>query len=61
MNFATKYSPASSPGALPLPSKEDEYCTRLVKKALELVDIKLLDHIIVGGKEFQSLNKHGLM
>ena len=49
------------PGALPLPSKEDEYCTRLVKKALELVDIKLLDHIIVGGKEFQSLNKHGLM
>ena len=49
------------PGALPLPSKEDEYCTRLVKKALELVDIKLLDHIIVGGKEFQSLNKNGLM
>lgn len=49
------------PGALPLPSKEDEYCTRLVKKALELVDIKLLDHIIVGGKEFQSFNKNGLM
>ena len=49
------------PGALPLPSKEDEYCTQLVKKALELVNIKLLDHIIVGGREFQSLAKHGIM
>ena len=49
------------PSALPLPSKEDEYCTQLVKKALELVNIKLLDHIIVGGREFQSLAKHGIM
>lgn len=49
------------PDGLPLPSKEDEHCTKLVAKALELVDIKLLDHIIVAGKEFQSLNKGGLM
>ncbi len=49
------------PGALPVPSKEDEYSTALIRKALELVDIKLLDHIIVGGKEYRSLNKLGLM
>lgn len=49
------------PDGPPLPSKEDEYCTSLVKKALELVDVKLADHIIVAGKEFHSLNKSGLM
>lgn len=49
------------PDGLPLPSKEDEHCTRTVAKALELVNIKLLDHIIVAGKEFQSLNKAGFM
>lgn len=49
------------PDGLPLPSMEDEHCTKLVAKALELVDIKLLDHIIVAGKEFQSLNKGGFM
>ncbi len=49
------------PNAEPRPSKEDEYCTQLIKNALNLVDIKLIDHIIVGGKEFQSLNKLHLM
>lgn len=49
------------PGAIPLPSKEDEYTTHRLKEALALVDIKLLDHIIVSGKEFHSLNKYGLM
>lgn len=49
------------PGAPAIPSKEDEYSTQLVKKALALLDIKLLDHIIVNGKEFQSLNKAGVM
>lgn len=49
------------PGTLPLPSKEDEYCTQMIKKALDLVDIKLIDHIIVSGKEFHSLYKSGIM
>ena len=60
-NAASVIISHNHPAGLPLPSKEDEYCTELVRKALELVDIKLLDHIIVAGKEFQSLNKIGLM
>ena len=60
-NAASVIISHNHPDGLPLPSKEDEYCTSLIKKALELVDIKLLDHIIVAGKEFQSLNKAGLM
>ena len=60
-NAASVIISHNHPAGPPLPSKEDEYCTELVRKALELVDIKLLDHIIVAGKEFQSLNKVGLM
>ena len=60
-NAASVIISHNHPAGPPLPSKEDEYCTELIRKALELVDIKLLDHIIVAGKEFQSLNKMGLM
>ncbi len=49
------------PGAQPFPSKEDEHSTELIRKALDLVDIKLLDHIIVGGKDYRSLTKMGVM
>lgn len=60
-NAASVIISHNHPAGPPQPSKEDEYCTELIRKALELVDIKLLDHIIVAGKEFQSLNKIGLM
>ena len=49
------------PHGMPLPSREDEYCTELVRKALELVEIKLNDHIIVGESSFYSLKMNGLM
>lgn len=49
------------PHGAPLPSREDEYCTKTVKKALELVEITLLDHIIVGENSYCSLNNKGLM
>lgn len=43
------------------PSSEDEYFTVSLKKALFLVDIDLLDHIIVSGNEYLSLKSIGLM
>ena len=42
-------------GGIAIPSKEDIYATREVRKALELVDIRLLDHIIVAGQDFVSM------
>lgn len=60
-NAASVIIAHNHPGAMPLPSKEDEYSTHLIKKALDLVNIKLLDHIIVSGKDYHSLNKYGLM
>jgi DNA repair protein RadC len=36
------------PSGISTPSQADEHITRRLKEALQLVDIRLLDHIIVG-------------
>jgi len=43
------------------PSLSDEFITRDVRDALALVDIKLLDHMIVGGTEITSLAERGMI
>ncbi|MBU1862686.1 MAG: DNA repair protein RadC [Candidatus Omnitrophica bacterium] len=43
------------------PSKEDCAVTKAVKDALRTVDIALLDHIIIGGNDYFSFNKKGLL
>jgi DNA repair protein RadC len=40
------------------PSQEDQDITRAIKKALRTVDIRLLDHIIIGGNGFFSFREH---
>ena len=44
------------------PSVEDQNITETIKEALNTVDIKLLDHIIIGGNEYFSFreNKIGI-
>lgn len=49
------------PSASLTPSSEDEFFTMSLKKALYLVDIDLLDHIIVSGDECLSMKRYGLM
>ena len=49
------------PQSPPIPSREDEYCTNLIKQALSMVDIELIDHIIVGEGKFQSMNNMHIM
>ncbi len=43
------------------PSEEDITVTNAIKNALKTVDIKLLDHIIIGGNDYFSFNKNGLL
>jgi DNA repair protein RadC len=43
------------------PSREDCQATKAIKSALETVDIKLLDHIIIGGNNYFSFNQKGLL
>ncbi len=49
------------PSGDPLPSHADKEVTRLVKQALALVDITVVDHIIVGHKDTFSFADMGLM
>jgi DNA repair protein RadC len=49
------------PSGVAEPSQADELITRRVKEALALVDIRLLDHIIVGEGVSVSLAERGLI
>jgi hypothetical protein len=44
----------------PTPSPDDVAITRAILQAGELLDVKLLDHIIVGSGRFVSLKERGL-
>lgn len=43
------------------PSHADEHLTRTLKSALSLVDVRVLDHIIVGGGSSLSMAEKGLV
>lgn len=47
------------PSGVAEPSQADRAITRRLKSALELVDIRLLDHIIIGSGEISSLAELG--
>lgn len=48
------------PSGVTEPSREDVVITRKLKAALELVDVRLLDHLIVG-KDVTSMTAAGLL
>ena len=49
------------PSGVAEPSQSDEAITHKLREALQLVDIKLLDHIVIGDGEYVSLSDRGLM
>jgi DNA repair protein RadC len=49
------------PSGNPLPSQADQELTKTLFSALNLVDIRLLDHCIVSGSGFFSFSEAGLM
>ena len=49
------------PTGIPEPSDADIRITKRLKSALELLEIRTLDHIIVGGDKAVSLASRGLM
>ncbi len=49
------------PSGIAEPSQADELITQRVKDALALVDIRLLDHIIIGDGVSVSLAERGLI
>lgn len=49
------------PSGVAEPSRADEFLTRSVQAAFALVDIKLLDHLVVGREAVVSFAERGLM
>lgn len=49
------------PSGLTTPSRADEALTQVVKAALALVDVQVLDHLIVAGNQSVSMASRGLM
>lgn len=49
------------PSGDPEPSKEDNLSTEKIKKACELFNIKILDHVIVGKSSYFSFADEGLL
>ena len=49
------------PSGVAEPSQADELITRRLKDALQLVDIRVLDHLIVAGGETVSLAEKGFL
>ncbi len=48
------------PSGIPEPSQSDVTLTRRLRDALETIDVRVLDHIVVGGADFVSLSDRGL-
>ena len=49
------------PSGVAEPSSADEALTRRVQDALMLVDVRVLDHVVVGAQESVSLAERGLL
>ena len=49
------------PSGVAEPSRVDEYLTQTLKSALQLVDIRVLDHVIVGRGQVVSLAERGML
>ena len=49
------------PSGSPAPSKADEHLTQTLKTGLSMVDVRVLDHIIVGGVTTYSFAENGLL
>lgn len=49
------------PSGQVLPSMEDKSITKKLKEALQLFEIKLFDHLIIGDQKYFSFNDEGLL
>lgn len=61
MNAAAVIFAHNHPSGVAEPSRADELLTQSLKTALALVDVKVLDHFIVGGAVVMSFAERGLL
>ncbi|RIK37652.1 MAG: DNA repair protein RadC [Chloroflexi bacterium] len=61
VNAAAVILAHNHPSGVPEPSQADELITLRLREALALIDVRTLDHIIVGGDRTTSLAERGLL
>ena len=61
LNAAAVILSHQHPSGVAEPSQADERITRRLKSALELVDVRVLDHLVIGGDTVVSLASRGLL
>ena len=61
LNASTVLLAHNHPSGAVEPSRADEAITRTLKTALQLVDVRVLDHVIVGGNQSLSFAERGLI
>lgn len=61
LNAAAVILSHNHPSGNPEPSTADRALTQLLKEALALVEVRLLDHIILAGGATVSFAEHGLI
>ena len=49
------------PSGVAEPSEADKHLTRQLQKALSLVDVRVLDHIVIGDGEAVAFAERGLL
>jgi DNA repair protein RadC len=60
-NAASVIVAHNHPSGVVQPSQADEGVTRRLRQALALIDVRLLDHLIVGDGKCYSFSEHGLL
>jgi DNA repair protein RadC len=61
LNAASVILAHNHPSGSPEPSRADEFLTQTLKASLALVDVRVLDHLVVGGGEVVSFAERGLL
>jgi len=61
VNAAALLCAHQHPSGLPQASRADQVLTRALQQALALVDVRLIDHIVIGGDKHFSFAEAGLL
>ncbi len=61
LNAASVILAHNHPSGAAEPSRADEFLTQTLKSALALVDVRVLDHLVVGQSDVVSLAERGLL
>lgn len=61
LNAAAVVLAHNHPSGVAEPSRADEFLTQTLKSALQLVDVRVLDHIVVGQGQVVSMAERGLL